>query len=374
MKKQVEKHIFETNKGSYLVDYQPSFLHRRARLQRPTLRLARELLTRLAGLFYANTFPLKTDDKLVWKNFNRTLEGLDPVGVGPTPGSVSFEELANLYYDKHAMVHMRNPQKAEYWRVQRLIKLLPGKLAGVVTYSELDDMITEQMNEGRWNAATANRNMTTLDGIFKFGLSRSLVKENPAAQLVNRKGAKPRERHLSPEEVQALLGASKPRLQRAIRLGLTFGFRPANIREAKKEHIANNKLAWTNYKAKPEPKKHYFPLKAPQWALLNEILSDCPDGFLADSTNLDRDFEQAVKDAGLWKPADDPQKVTLNTLRHTFISDALMAGASLKYVANCVGHADTRMIDKVYGHLVPERMEDEGNLVGLVAGMKVTKD
>ena len=38
-------------------------------------------------------------------------------------------------------------------------------------------------------------------------------------------------------------------------------------------------------------------------------------------------------------------------LRHTYASHAVMAGAPLIVVAQNLGHADTRMVEKHYGHL-----------------------
>lgn len=43
--------------------------------------------------------------------------------------------------------------------------------------------------------------------------------------------------------------------------------------------------------------------------------------------------------------------VTVYAYRHSFATDALLAGQSLAVVAELLGHKDTRMVGKVYGHL-----------------------
>jgi ABC-type polysaccharide/polyol phosphate transport system ATPase subunit len=43
--------------------------------------------------------------------------------------------------------------------------------------------------------------------------------------------------------------------------------------------------------------------------------------------------------------------ITVYAYRHSFATDALLAGNSLAVVAELLGHSDTRMVGKVYGHL-----------------------
>jgi integrase len=42
---------------------------------------------------------------------------------------------------------------------------------------------------------------------------------------------------------------------------------------------------------------------------------------------------------------------SFHALRHTYASHAVMAGAPLLVVAKNLGHTDTRMVEKHYGHL-----------------------
>ena len=51
--------------------------------------------------------------------------------------------------------------------------------------------------------------------------------------------------------------------------------------------------------------------------------------------------------------------VSFHTLRHTYASQAVMAGAPLIVVARNLGHADTRMVEKHYGHLSSSYVADE---------------
>ena len=49
---------------------------------------------------------------------------------------------------------------------------------------------------------------------------------------------------------------------------------------------------------------------------------------------------------------------SFHALRHTWASHRVMAGAPLMVVAHALGHADTRMVEKHYGHLAPSYIRD----------------
>jgi integrase len=50
--------------------------------------------------------------------------------------------------------------------------------------------------------------------------------------------------------------------------------------------------------------------------------------------------------------------VSIHTLRHSWASLSVMAGVPLMVVAKNLGHVDTRMVEKHYGHLAPSFIAD----------------
>ena len=66
-----------------------------------------------------------------------------------------------------------------------------------------------------------------------------------------------------------------------------------------------------------------------------------------------RRMATACKRAGIDPP------VGIHTLRHTWASLAIMAGVPLMVVGRNLGHADTRMVEKHYGHLAPSYVAEE---------------
>jgi integrase len=50
--------------------------------------------------------------------------------------------------------------------------------------------------------------------------------------------------------------------------------------------------------------------------------------------------------------------INFHGLRHTWASHAVMNGMPLMVVAKNLGHSDTRMVEKHYGHLAPSFISD----------------
>ena len=50
--------------------------------------------------------------------------------------------------------------------------------------------------------------------------------------------------------------------------------------------------------------------------------------------------------------------VNFHGLRHTYASRLAMRGVPLAVIAIQLGHADTRMVEKHYGHLAPSYVAD----------------
>jgi integrase len=51
-------------------------------------------------------------------------------------------------------------------------------------------------------------------------------------------------------------------------------------------------------------------------------------------------------------------RITFHGLRHSWASHAVMNGVPLLVVAKNLGHADSRMVEKHYGHLAPSYVAD----------------
>jgi hypothetical protein len=83
------------------------------------------------------------------------------------------------------------------------------------------------------------------------------------------------------------------------------------------------------------------------------------------------DRESSVEDDGKWRESEQERPmidvckrakinppIGFHGLRHTWSSHAVMNGVPLLVVAKNLGHSDTRMVEKHYGHLAPSYISD----------------
>ena len=83
-----------------------------------------------------------------------------------------------------------------------------------------------------------------------------------------------------------------------------------------------------------------------------EVLLRRDSGEAWGASHQQRFFIEASERAKI-KPA-----ISIHVLRHTWASLAVMAGVPLLVVAKNLGHSDTRMVEKHYGHLAPSYIVD----------------
>jgi integrase len=85
----------------------------------------------------------------------------------------------------------------------------------------------------------------------------------------------------------------------------------------------------------------------------SETLLLRPEGKPWGASNQTLRLMRACRRAGIVPAAN------FHALRHTYASLAIMNGAPLHVVGKNLGHADTRMVEKHYGHLAPSYVADE---------------
>jgi integrase len=75
------------------------------------------------------------------------------------------------------------------------------------------------------------------------------------------------------------------------------------------------------------------------------------DGRVWGKAHQQRPFREAIKKSKL-------EKLTFHELRHSYASRLMMKGVPLAVVAAQLGHTDTRMAEKHYGHMAPSYVAD----------------
>jgi len=189
--------------------------------------------------------------------------------------------------------------------------------------------------------------------------------DNPA-KGIQKNPEERRERYLSQAEIAAVSKAlaehPAQNAANAVRWLLLTGCRKSEALAMTWDQVDLQAGVWVKPSAHTKQKKaHRVPLSAPAVQLLHDIAKGQRTGeqYVFPGRKPGEPLKQlhtvwnAVKDkAGV-------QDVRLHDLRHTYASHAVMHGASLSVVAHNLGHTDTRMVERHYGHLAPSYIKQE---------------
>jgi len=187
--------------------------------------------------------------------------------------------------------------------------------------------------------------------------------------------------YLKLDECRRLISAAddefRPLLQAALLTGARYG---QLTRVIVGDFDANNStLKVSSAKGRGVSKTHYVNLTSEGVSFFRklavgrartELLLCRKDGTPWLASHQARPMREACVRAGI-EPA-----VSFHLLRHTWASLTIMGGASLLIVARNLGHADTRMVERVYGKLaqghVREAIEAAAPQLGFKSKRKIT--
>ena len=178
-----------------------------------------------------------------------------------------------------------------------------------------------------------------------------------------------RQRFLTETEAETILEATPASGKAAIALGLFAGLRIGETlvlrrgvdvdleagmiyvqsREGWKPKYGKNREVPISSALEPILRAHVERMPAGQLYLF----AGRGDGDETSRRSMTDLMQRVVKDAGMGRPPRDPNAITFHTLRHTFASWLVMAGADLFTIARLMGHANTKQVEETYGHLSP---------------------
>lgn len=230
-------------------------------------------------------------------------------------------------------------------------------------------------DEKRRRRASANRILTVLKGALNLALHRKRVACSGEAWREAKpfKGAsQPRTRFLSPEEQKRLVEACEPEFRRLVQAALLTGARYGELtRMEVRDFCALSRTVKIPYSKSGKPR--HVVLTAEGLAFFHEVTEGREPGeliFLRSSFTTRDWVHFPTKILRQWKPADQfrglkdvcekagMEYLNFHQLRHTYASTLVNAGIPLAYIAQQLGHVDTRMVEKHYGHLSPNAVAE----------------
>jgi integrase len=220
-------------------------------------------------------------------------------------------------------------------------------------YRQLDADDDEQRRQRR---ATANRTLTILKAALNRGWREGKIPSDSAWRRVepfeNVDAA--RVRYLTMDECRRLINAADGAFRNLVRAALLTGCRFGELaalqvrdfnQDAGTLHVRTSKTGKARHVVLNDEGVEFFDRLAAGRPGVELLLRKDDDGDRWGKSNQTRPMADACNRAKVEPPAN------FHCLRHTYASHAVMAGAPLIVVAKNLGHSDTRMVEKHYGHL-----------------------
>ena len=271
--------------------------------------------------------------------------------------------------------------KAQIEQWQRKVAAEPARLRTKKGVKQAYRQSTPETaeDEKRRRRATANRKLV----ILKAGLNKAWKAGKVASDAAWRpvkpyaEADRPRERYLTLPECARLIHAADPDLRRMIEAALLTGCRYAELAglvasdfnpNAGRLHIRVSKSGKPRHVVLTDEGERYFAAAAAGTGSANRLFLKTGGGRWLKS-HQSRPMREACERAKIAPP------VGFHALRHTWASLSVMAGMPLMVVARNLGHRDSRMAERHYGHLsrdfVTEAVREYAPTFGFTAGANV---
>ncbi len=236
-------------------------------------------------------------------------------------------------------------------------RLRTRRTAAQRKYRDIDHDDPDAVRQRR---ATANRILGVLKAALNLAFREGDAASDEAWRRVRpfREASAPKIRYLTHSEAQRLVNACNPEIRPLVQCALLTGCRYGEIVEFRVGDFDRDS-GTVNVRASKSGRSRNVVLTEDGVALFerhnagktgNSFVFSRSDGSRWGRSHQHRPLREACRRAGIDPPA------SFHILRHTYATPLLQAGAPLPVIAANLGHADTRMTERHYAHLVPSHV------------------
>ena len=210
----------------------------------------------------------------------------------------------------------------------------------------------------KWGQRTKKDAYNAIMRVYRWAIQEGIIPRCPFAGLKIAAG-KPRSTVITPAQNEKLLSACDPEFRDYLN-ACACGPRPRQVREVTAENVLSDYSAWVFQDHKTahltdEPLVVYLPPELQE--ITKRLVKKHPEGPLFRNSEgnpwkkdtVGQKFRRIRDKLGL------PKNIVNYSYRHTFATEALVKELPIQTVAELLGHKDTRMVSKVYGHLSQNR-------------------
>jgi integrase len=278
------------------------------------------------------------------KSADRTQWTIDAL-IAPAFGSTPIQKLSKT--------------RIETWH-EGLTKIAP-RLRTKAAEAQKHKAADTSPEGNRRRRSTANRVLTVLKAALNHAYATRKIASDDAWRSVKafREVDAARTRYLNDDESRRLVNACDQEFRPLVQAGLLTGARYGELvaliasdfnADAGTLHVRLSKSGKPRHIVLTDEGREFFTQRTNGKSADALILGKADDGRWGTS-HQQRPFNKAVERAKLGK-------LTFHELRHSYASRLVMKAVPLAVVAAQLGHSDTRMVEKHYGHLAASYVAD----------------
>lgn len=294
---------------------------------------------------------LKDRERVRRKELSRTRSVIDS-HILPSLGSIELSKLTH--------------GKVKAWRnavAEAMPRVRNKPDAAEQAYRKIDP---NDPDAQRKRQATANRILTVLKAALNHAYRENRVASKAAWEKIApfREVDVPKVRYLTVVECKRLIDACPSDFRALVRGALYTGCRYGEL-TAMRVDAFNPHANTIHVERSKSGKGRYIPLTKEGTAFFQSIASDRkandPMFTHADGRKEKEEWEHSQQRYWMELACEDAKiapSIGFHILRHTYASQLAMNGTPMPVIASLLGHADTRMTEKHYGHLSPSYVAD----------------
>jgi integrase len=292
------------------------------------------------------------------------------VPCSPAITPIAFSDFAAKYLD-YVRPHKRSWQRDAAILRMHLVPAFGPKLLHAITVREIEDYRAKRLKavrivkEGKpvtIKPSTINRETAILKHMYYLARRWKYAVENPVCEVDFFPEPNEIVRYLLPDALEALYAACADHLRPIVKWAANSGMRKSEVLNLKRSDVLREQGV-----VLVRQTKSGRPREVPLNDVLLEILDSLPageaDGYVFATPQGKRwidvgdSFDKAKRIAGV-----DPA-FRFHDLRHTFASNAVMAGIDLVTLKEILGHSSLKMVLR-YAHLSPGHKREAMRLIG----------
>ena len=228
--------------------------------------------------------------------------------------------------------------------------------------------------EKRARKDSANRILTILKAALNHALDRGKVAGSGEAWKKvkpNSGVASVRIRFLNVDDQKRLVNACPPDFRRLVQAALFTGARFGELARLKVEDFnLQARILFIEKSKSGKARQIVLNDESAPWFNSQIINKKAGDHIFTHDEVKRRSREETMENTQAWAQSDQQRPmenaciqaeldpVRFHELRHSYASGLINTGIPLAFIANQLGHSDTRMVEKHYGHLAPNAMAD----------------